>query len=297
MGKSIHVRLLLALLLIGVFACTAHAGSYALSRWAGGIIVWEGDQVPAHAQHFADRLERAMTEAFGFWGYEAPVHSATPQQSSWILRIHDPATNSTWEVNPLDWNGREIRPVVVFAFASEDSMRTALGYDALYGGYWMMYRVWEVFAKCDTWLRHPGGGLRNLIVTSAAEFGLLVHECAHWFTYEWMHANNTNRQGVPNYIMEGIAELASGASKEGNAPFKRLGVIDWAKMNCLKPVFQGVMRYAVGESLVHYMVDLLGLQGFLDTMRTWSNLTYNAINAYQPGWRASLGLPEQCHQQ
>jgi len=45
---------------------------------------------------------------------------------------------------------------------------------------------------------------------------------------------------------------------------------------------------------VTYLVGELGPEGFLATLSDWVLRPAELIERYEPGWRASLGLPREC---
>lgn len=123
----------------------------------------------------------------------------------------------------------------------------------------------------------------------------LIHEDAHWFTTEWGSHLGVAANDLPNYILEGIAETTTVYAKDANdAVYDRLMAISWAKNNCLSGSIDGAMRYPVGKSLVSYLVETLGTDGFLATLMNWAWRPVYMAGLYQADWRTSLGLPASC---
>ena len=92
--------------------------------------------MPDYVENFTLRLTEAAETAFGFWGYELPSPAEEPYDEAKAFRIYDPAIDAERVVPPLQWNNREIPPVVVFAFRNELAMRSALGRTDLWGAIW-----------------------------------------------------------------------------------------------------------------------------------------------------------------
>lgn len=272
----------------------AQTTPYALSTWSCGVIVWPGD-VPDHAENFTLRLIEAAETAFGFWGYGLPVPAEEAYDEANALRIYDPSLDAERVILPLQWGGREISPVVVFAFSNEIAMRSALGRTDLFGASWCPFPMSRVYPDSELWIREIGAGYRNLICPSLTPIEVLIHEDAHWFTTEWCSLRGIDASQLPNYIMEGIAEATCATDKDPNdAVYDRLRAFSWAQNNCLYGSIEGVMRYSVGESLVSYLVETLGTHGFLGTLQTWTRRPIFMAGLYQTDWRISLGLPASC---
>ncbi len=174
-------------------------------------------------------------------------------------------------------------------------MRSALGRTDLCGAIWCVSSMSRAFPDSEQWIREIGTGYRNLICPSLTPIETLIHEDAHWFTTEWCSLRGIDAFQLPNYIMEGIAEATCATTKDPNdAVYDRLRAIAWAQNNCLYGSIEGVMRYSVGESLVCYLIETLGTEGFLGTLQTWTRRPLFMADLYQADWRTSLGLPASC---
>lgn len=272
----------------------AQTMSYALSGWSCGVIVWSHG-IPDSAENFIQRLTEAAETAFGFWGYDIPVFAEEPYDEANGLRIHDPATGAERVIPPLRWHNREISPVVVFAFQNEIAMRAALGRTGLFGAMWCPFPMNQGFPDAEAWIWEIGAGSRNMICPWLTPIETLIHEDAHWFTTEWCLLRGIAAYSLPNYIVEGIAETTCATTEDANdAVYDRLMAISWAESNCLSGSIDGVMRYSVGESLVSYLIQTLGIGDFLDRLRNWSRSPVYTAGLYQADWRTSLGLPASC---
>ncbi len=283
-----------AVVLIG-FSAAAQTVPYVLSPWQCGVIVWP-NEVPDYADHFAQRLTEAAEAAFGFWGYPLPTTADKPYNESNCVLIFDPATQAEYVVPPLKWNGSEVLPVVVLAFSSEAAMRAAMGSTALHGAFWFSGPMNRLsFPQAQPWVWDVGGGYRNMVCASSASNATLIHEWAHWFTYQWGYSEAIAPHDLPDYIIEGIAEATCAFVEDPNdAVYGRLQAYSWGLNKCLEGSIQGVMQYPVGESLVSHLVETLGTDGFLGTLSDWSTQAWFMVDCYQPEWRISLGLPASC---
>lgn len=268
---------------------------YALSAWSCGVIVWP-NELPDYADNFAQQLSEAAEAAFGFWGYPLPATAEEPHDEASAIRIYNPTTETEMVISPLTWNDRVIQPVVVFAFPDEAAMRSALGETRLFGAMWCPLPIGQAFPHTDPWIAEAGNDRRNLLCPSWASDSALIHECAHWFTYEWCSARRIDPYRIPDYIVEGIAEATSSVVEDHNtAVYDHLRALAWAKDNCLPVADMGsVMMYAVGESLVNYLVDTVGIDSFLSTLSRWAMEPWNMIDLVETGWRISLVLAGDC---
>jgi hypothetical protein len=273
----------------------AQATPYALSDWACGVIVWPGE-VPDYADDFAQRLTEAVTTAFGFWGYDNPTTILESFDEDSAFRIYDPAIQAERIIPPLRWEDRETIPVVVIAFPGERELISAMGDTELYAAF---YSTWPLSPSqqpdAESWIWSVGAGCRNMVCASSAEDGVLIHEFAHWFTFQWCYSRGVAAPHLPNYILEGMAEATCAVVEDANrAIIDRLRAHSWAQNNCLTGSIQGIMKYSVGENLVGYLIETLGCEGFLATLSDWSMRAWFMIDSYQGNWRESLDLPALC---
>lgn len=292
-----EIRTIVVSCVAAVFASSlamAQTTSYALSDWSCGVIVWS-EGIPDAAANFIQRLTEAAETAFGFWGYDIPTFAEEPYDEANALRIYDPALGAERVIPPLRWDSREISPVVVFAFQNEIAMRSTLGRTSLFGAMWCAFPMSQGFPDAEPWIWEIGTGSRNMICPWLTPIETLIHEDAHWFTTEWCSLRGIAAYSLPNYIIEGIAETTYVHAKDPNdAVVDRLSAISWAENNCLSGSIDGVMRYSVGESLVSYLVQSLGIGDFLDRLMNWSRSPLTTAGLYQADWRTSLGLPASC---
>ncbi len=269
--------------------------SYTLTDWSCGVIVWP-TEAPTYAEDFAQRLSEAVAATFSFWESDIPEQAEPPYDVTKSFRIYDPATQADRDIPPLQWGERLTAPVVVFAFEDEDTMRLTMGSTKLYGAMWCHSPLTkDGFPNAQDWIWLPGAGFRNMLCAASADEGILIHEFTHWFMYQWCYARGIIAAQLPNYIVEGMAELAcSSASDRNESVYDRLQAVSWAQTKCLSASIRGVMMYSVGKSLVGHLADELGVSGFLETLFDWSTRAWAMIDLVQSGWRTSLGLPADC---
>ncbi len=290
-----------------VSAAYAQNTDYFITSWAYGV-VWPGRAstyltVP---EQFIGRLASAAREAFAFWGFdppepldawESPV--AYPGRLRIVgphdVRIVDDVLGKETLVPNLAWEGHRLSPLVVIPFVGGWRMLDALGATATHEAQFFYRPLVRSYPDAEDWVHEVGRGYRTIVCASYAGDDVLIHECTHWFQWEWCAVNGVVPLLVPAVILEGMAEAASAhAENPVFAAWERRAVLDWAEENCLSGGVGAASVYTVGESLVAYLVDELGPEGFLATLGDWALRPAELIELYEPGWRASLGLPREC---
>ena len=247
-----------------------------------------------------------MTEAFGFWGYEAPKAIGDWEypivQSGRLrvlgahdVRVVDDATGEEALVPNLAWGGHRRSPLVVIAFVGHWRMVDALGETATFGARFHASPARGSYPNAEEWVREVGRSHRTMICASYAGDDTLIHEFAHWFLYEWCVSYGLPAAFLPLFIHEGVAETASAPAADPTYDaWERRAVIDWAEEHCLSDGVGAASAYTVGESFVAYLVRDLGTDGFLETLHGWMSRPNELIEEHEPGWRESLGLPAEC---
>lgn len=311
MTRCSVVRLFFLLVVLGSLAasqCIATDAAYSVTSWAYGVVVWPGRPstyltVP---EQFIEQLASAAREAFAFWGFDPPepldaweypvaytgrLRIVGPHD----VRIVDDATGGETLVPNLAWEGHRLSPLVVIPFVGEWRMLDALGATATFGALFIHSPLVRSYPDAEEWVHEVGRGYRTIVCASYAGDDVLIHECTHWFQWEWCAVNDVVPLLVPVVIREGMAEAASAhAENPVFAAWERRAVIDWAEEHCLSDGVGAASVYTVGESLVTYLVGELGPEGFLATLFDWAARPAELIEHYEPGWREWLGLPKEC---
>jgi len=313
MERSSRIRLAALIAAVGialaiVSAAYAQNTDYSITSWAYGVVVWPGRAstyltVP---EQFIGRLASAAREAFAFWGFDPPepldaweYPVAYPGRLRIVgphdLRIVDDVSGKETLVPNLAWEGHRLSPLVVIPFVGGWRMLDALGATATHEAQFFYRPLVRSYPDAEDWVHEVGRGYRTIVCASYAGDDVLIHECTHWFQWEWCAVNGVVPLLVPAVILEGMAEAASAhAENPVFAAWERRAVLDWAEENCLSGGVGAASVYTVGESLVAYLVDELGPEGFLATLGDWALRPAELIELYEPGWRASLGLPREC---
>ena len=290
-----------------VSAAYAQNTDYFITSWAYGVVVWPG-RVSTHLtvpEQFVGRLASAAREAFAFWGFDPPEpldaweHPvAYPGRLRIVgphdVRIVDDATGEETLVPNLAWEGHRLSPLVVIPFVGGWRMLDALGATATFGAQFCYRPLVRSYPDAEDWVHEVGRGYRTIVCASYAGDDVLIHECTHWFQWEWCAANDVVPQMIPKVILEGMAEAASAhAENPVFAAWEHRAVLDWAEKHSLSDGVGAASAYTVGESLVAYLVGELGPEGFFETLDDWGSRPAELIALYEPGWRESLGLPPE----
>ena len=290
--------LISALLWIGSPVVSEEAeGTYTLVPWPYGAIAWV-ERIPENGAEFAGLLTESVEHAFQFWGYESPVPPETwehPWQVSTRIPtdgrlpqivLTDPPSGDDWRLEPLTWEGEQIYPIIVIVFPDRQSFHNAIGRELPAYFFCSHGPVTNV----ELWIRPLMRKPRSMLCPIDASQATLVKEFAHWFAYE----RNVWLFRTPPYIYEGISEVTAAAFPDDSEGAK-IDVAEWASRNCLSMcVSSFALTEAVGESFVGFLIDELGHEGFLDSLRLWAVDAYGMRAKYQGPWRISIGLPDDC---
>jgi len=297
--RTLATVMIAGYLLAACIAPTARAcqtDSYALISWDAGVVVWK-DELPSDAVALVQRLNIALTATFEFWEQDVPTASENPEEDQYCLRIYDPGTQTDQRIPALRWNGEEIRPLIVYAFPDRASMARAIQQaNTSIEGMFVHYSIPGTFQDAECWMHEAGRGTRNLLLPATTSDAVLMHELTHWFAFEFQIQNHSSYWGLPDYIMEGMAEYTSAPFRNPDMNrFVRADARSWANSHCLlRNVNDPFYVYPVGETFVQYVIEQICAQEFLDTLGLWATRTLSMTRAYQAGWREWLGLHPEC---
>jgi len=303
---------LVALTLVGVSGRADEDDTYYLTAWRYGAIAWV-QTVSLGVAFFTDRLTWAADYAFTFWGLDAPTPPASwehpgenPSKFSMTgltqIRKKDPSTGEMWRLDPLLWRGEQIYPLLVIAFRNQETMRSLL-HDPWVGA--MFTAGAAAISGAELWLRTLLGCPRIVLCDVIESTATLVHEFTHWLFVEWYTREGGERySSPPSFIIEGMAEVTEARFRSADrrdtaalfwsADRRDDYVREWLESNRLADGVSGHDDYVIGEGFVRYLVELLTPLGFLETLPDWGSRPAELIALYEPGWRASLGLPREC---
>ncbi len=271
--------------------------TYSLVPWLYGAIVWV-EAVPENGAEFAGLLTESVEHAFQFWGHEPPVPPET-WEHPWEVPtripidgslpqtvVTDPTSGGVWRLEPLTWEGEQIYPLLAIVFPDRQSLYDAIGREL--PAYFFCSH--GAVTNVELWIRPLMRKPRSMLCPIDASQATLVKEFAHWFAYE----RNDWLFHTPPYIYEGLSEVTAAAFPD-DSEGAEIDVVEWASNNCLSMcVASRSLTEAVGESFVGFLIDELGHEGFLDSLRLWALDAYGMRAKYQGPWRISLGLPDDC---
>jgi hypothetical protein len=266
----------MALAFASVVPAVGQNSDYSITSWAYGVVVWPS-RVSTYLtvpEQFVEQLASAAREAFAFWGFDPPEPlDAWEYPAAYPGRLRIVGPHDVRIVD--DVSGKETLVPNLALFIHSPLVRS--------------------YPDAEDWVHEVGRGDRTIVCASYAGDDVLIHECTHWFQWEWCAVNDVVPQLIPLVILEGMAEAASAhAENPVFAAWERRAVLDWAEEHCLSDGVGAASVYTVGDSLVTYLVGELGPEGFLGTLSDWVARPAELIALYEAGWRASLGLPREC---
>ena len=310
MRKVILAVVVVVLLGISVVAST----TYTLMPWPYGVIAWV-QTPPVNQQRLIDRATQAVVDVFSFWGQGLPTSSGDQQDltpmsvDEWNLCGHNaftagfvpvpsPTSPAVWAVPTLFWNGMQELPLILIAFPSAYDL-----HNLVEGGY-----IQAKFSTGNPFLAWAISGsdpsFSSLINRSSCitfDYNdrhlsfTLHHEFSHFlmrFLYE--HAGATE-SFLPPLIDEGFAQYtAYSLSKSDDWRYSNLNwriiAAAWAQSHTLSHVpFH--MLYQVGPSLISFLVQRDGIDGFIADLHDILDPSQGFISNISPSWRKWAAVP------
>lgn len=196
-----------------------------------------------------------------------------------------------WLLDPLVWEGEQIYPLLVIAFRDQAAMERSLHNTSIEASFASNAAA---IRGAELWLRTLLGCPRIVLCDVNESAAALVHEFAHWLCCEWYErVGGHGFYHAPNFIVEGMAEVTAGQFRSVSRRDDDY-VGEWLQSNRLADGVYGDDKYVIGESFVRYLVDVLTPEGFFETLGDWGSRPAELIEEYEPGWRASIGLPREC---
>jgi len=279
---------------------------YHLIPWRYGAIAWI-EQEPAVPEAFVARLDGVLDRVFSFWELDPidphPRWAEAPTWQEWMgpermymteLRAYaDREIWSTWKLPAPSWESVSLWPLVVAVYPDGESMRRLTGRQS---NGWFSYG----------WTGLPGrrrllDDLPALIVVhlSSSE-RMLAHELTHWLTFRYLFMQGVRVDCMPAVLIEGMAMLCEELFPQrdvdrltGSGGRWGSTLLDVAAETSLTLDLFWPAGYVLGESFVAYLIFQLDCDGFWTLLPTWAESGAELLNLYEPGWRESLGLPDE----
>ncbi len=280
----------------------ALAQSDVTTAWPYGRITWI-DGKPNDATVVTNEITTAVHDVFSFWGL--PVPTPGPHWADAAQTNSDIASSSSpaYVAAQPKWNGDRVLPLIIDFYPNVETM----------------YLAWDDFSFRGSFAYPPSSTKpkalpSNLslvyplwtpppdVVYSVFEFHMydlisiarepdwqrvLRHEIAHWLFSMWCQQHGLKFDSFPKLITEGFADYTRHSLSNEPDRWRRVAAV-WAQHGGLADT-PPALAYDVGTSLVAYLVDWDGKQGFLAELPQLA-VDWNAqAKALTPGWRKWLG--------
>ncbi len=296
------VRKLLFVVLVVLFAVPALAliPPYTLTPWQYGVIAWvQAEPNSAVLQ----KVEKAVQDVFSFWHRPLPESAETwdklseMSEDAWaegnynpftagFVPIPSPDASKMWAVQLPTWNGEKILPLALLALANYSQVQSLAGSTA--GAAFSPRNMLNNILALN---KDPSLAVfmtrSDSIVFNYKSPNLrhnLDHELGHWLTTLICRRNDLTMHDVPHLLQEGFAEYT--ASKFGmDTRWRNIAAV-WAKDSHGLRDVPFYMLYPIGTSLVAFLVERDGIDGFIeyfpDLVTNWNQ----QISDIAPAWQA-----------
>jgi hypothetical protein len=289
---------LLSVMILAVGASAVEDPSYALSPWPFGAIAWVGG-LPENVQTLSAALSQTTRSVFEGWGLSVPEpmdgwENPALVEPAWksgktgpVPQVvkKNPPTQELWRLNPLRWEGIEVYPLLYIAFPNRVLLAQAVGSTST-AAVWIPGSA--AIAGSQVWFQALTGVPMSLAAPAWDGELTSCHELAHWMTYLVCLRNGIAMGNLPLFIVEGIAEYST-ASEFGITGWKRSAAA-WAQSNRLTVSLDPFATYLVGLSVVAYLVEEQGVDGFLASLGLWESNPHLMILQIEDRWREWLGV-------
>ena len=253
---------------------------FAVEHWSAtsvGAVGWVGFATHEREERIA-AIESGIGNAFSLWGFDSPVSTGAP--------IAEPITrfgngNGTIPVYLLEWRGEEVSPLITVVTASPEPI------GAIWEGAAVVFNpeMGALFGL-DGWDDDTGP---SVIYVPLEEFDyLLRYGLGLWMTYLWCGQHEMPSGRLPDLLLGGIADYTASAY----AP-----LLNWEvevsfragqRELTMDPQGTALARRVLGVSLVAYLIEAEGKEGFLDSLADWIRDSDGMLEQHRDGWRAYL---------
>jgi len=274
--------------------------SYTLTPWQYGVIAWvQGEPNTPVLQ----RVEKAVQDVFSFWQQPLPERAeawdrlSEMPEDAWaegnynpftagFVPIPSPDVSKMWAVQLPTWNGEKILPLTLLALANYSQVQSLAGSAA--GAAFSPRNMSNSILALNKDPSLPVFMTRSdSIVFNYKSPDLhhnLDHELGHWLTTLICRRNDFTMHDVPHLLQEGFAEYT--ASKLGmDTRWRNIAGV-WAEDSHGLRDVPFYMLYPIGTSLVAFLVERYGIDGFIeyfsDLVTNWNQ----QISDITPAWQA-----------
>ena len=139
-----------------------------------------------------------------------------------------------------------------------------------------------------------------IVVHLSSSERTLAHELTHWLTFQYLFMQGGRMDCMPAVLIEGMAMLCEELFPQedvdrltGSGGRWGSTLLDVAAETRLTLDLIWPAGYVLGESFVAYLIFQLDCDGFWTLLPTWAESGAELLNLHEPGWRESLGLPDE----
>jgi hypothetical protein len=281
---------------LGVVAST----NYTLTPWQYGVVAWvQGEPNTIVLQ----RVEKAVQDVFSFWQQPLPERAETwdrlseMPEDAWaegnynpftagFVPIPSPDASKMWSIPLPTWNGEKILPLTLLAVANYSQVQSLAGSTA--GAAFSPRSMPNNILALN---KDPSLAIfmtrSDSIVFNYKSSNLrhnLDHELGHWLTTLICRRSDLTMHDVPHLLQEGFAEYT--ASKLGmDTRWRNIAAV-WAKDEHGPSDVPYYMLYPIGTSLVAFLVERDGIDGFIESFPDFVTNWNQRISEITPAWQA-----------
>ncbi|MCX7844176.1 MAG: hypothetical protein N2507_02275 [Candidatus Bipolaricaulota bacterium] len=314
---------LLGVLVLAVGLVGAAAPSLTPMPWRYGVVFWVGE-VPPQAPTYLTLAQNWVERVFSFWGLTPvpspagwgtlqEVRAQTAQEARALLGegfpaqglvVPGPKPETFWAIPPLRFRDRELQPLTLVVFPSDEALEESLGVYGVSGVFIPPGERWrKPLALADPWIWQliqsvPGPILlvpwEGLPPLSPRDYFLLAlsHEMAHWATLVWAEEQGLDFHTLPLLLIEGLAEYTRRGSvvPPHIPPFQVYFLAAaWAREGGLRDLPpRSTVLYDVGASLVDFLSRKYSWASLLNRLPAWLAAWEEHLARWEEEWRAWL---------
>lgn len=292
--------LLIAFIAVSLIPAVSLASAYTLTPWPYGVIAWV---LTGPNDAVLQKLEKAVQDVFSFWHQPLPESAENwdelieMQESVWVENKYDPFTagfvpipsqtaSVMWAVPLPSWQGEKILPLTLIALPN--------------------FTLLESLADSTAGAAFSSRSMRNSTLSLNRDPSLAVlmtrsnsvlfdynshfyrydlnHELSHWLTALICQRHCIILHDVPLLLQEGVAEYTAHTLDRDNT-WRDIAAV-WAEDNHGLVDVPFYMLYPIGTSLVSFLVERDGIDGFVENFPHLVANWDQSISDITPAWQA-----------
>ena len=303
-------KVILAVVVVLLFGIAVAASTtYTLSPWPYGVAAW----VPTEPNDAVlQKVEKAVQNVFSFWHQPLPESAQgwdeliEMQEDTWAESKYDPFTagfvpvpsptaSAMWGIPLPTWNGEKILPLTLLIASNRSLVQSLAGSTAgaAFSPRNMPNNVLSLNRDPSLAMLMSRSDSVVLNYNSPDLRHKLDHELSHWLTNLICQRNGLTIQDVPHLLQEGFADYT--AWKLGRDTRWRNIAAVWAEDDHGLLDVPFYMLYPIGTSLVSFLVERDGVDGFIenfpDLITNWDQIIPDITPTWQT-WASNYEIDE-----